>query len=74
MCNEEDIKLIESVVAGVKNEKTVVVRVEDVFISYYHFKCLLNPSAFLNGDVSIQYTSRVTHVSAHTYVVCIINN
>lgn len=69
MCDEEDIKLIESVVAGVKDDKKIVARVEDVFVSYNNFKYLLSPSEFLNGDVSIH--DRETHVFAHMNVVSI---
>ena len=51
ICDKEDDKIIESIRKS--KDKRIVVRIgEDIFINFFIFKCLLNPTAHLYDDVS----------------------
>lgn len=51
-CDEEDDAIIKSI-SGYDDR--VVVRIDDAFVKFCNFKCLLRPSEYLNGDVSTRY-------------------
>ncbi|RCV18671.1 hypothetical protein SETIT_3G321000v2 [Setaria italica] len=49
----QDESIIKSI--GGCREEHVVVRVDDIFVNYKTFKCLLRCNAYVNGDVSTLY-------------------
>lgn len=49
-CDEQDKQIIKSI-GGLGDDRTVV-RVGDAFVTMHNFKCLLERSEYLNGDVS----------------------
>jgi hypothetical protein len=55
ICNEEDNAIIKSI-SGYDDERIVVI-VDDAFVTFDNFKCLLSPSEYLNGDVSTIYNN-----------------
>ncbi|CAN6338798.1 unnamed protein product [Urochloa humidicola] len=64
-CHEEDDAIIESVNGS--QDEHIVVRIEDAFVTYYNFKCLLNPTRYLNGDVINAYIKLIT---AESHLLC----
>ena len=56
ICNEEDDAIIKSI-SGYDDER-LVVRVDDAFVTFDNFKCLLSPSDYLNGDVNTIYVKK----------------
>ena len=55
ICNAEDDAIIKSI-SGYDDEQVVVI-VDDAFVTFDNFKCLLSPSEYLNGDVSTIYNN-----------------
>jgi hypothetical protein len=53
VCDNEDEAIITSI--GHPAEDHVLVRVDDVFVDYKTFKCLLRRQAYVYGDVSTIY-------------------
>ncbi|CAL4969185.1 unnamed protein product [Urochloa decumbens] len=64
-CDENDEDIIKSF--SDSHDKRVVVRVGDAFVDYFHFKCLLKPSLYLNGDVINAY---IELIKAENHLLC----
>ena len=58
ICNEEDDAIIKSI-SGYDDERVVVI-VDDAFVTFDNFKCLLSPSEYLNGDVNTIYVKKIS--------------
>ncbi|KAF8781286.1 hypothetical protein HU200_000599 [Digitaria exilis] len=58
-CDEQDKQIIKSI-GGLGDDRTVV-RVGDAFVTMHNFKCLLERSEYLNGDVFIPINIERTH-------------
>jgi len=65
ICDKADMAIIRSVADS--NEKRTVVLIDNQPIKFYSFKCLLNPSAQIDGEVSRQYQIFKIHV-LHMYL------
>ena len=73
ICNEEDDAIIKSI-SGYDDER-LVVRVDDTFVTFESFKCLLSPYEYLNGDVSIIYVKKFSVCCyTHLYFCMVILN
>ncbi|CAL4916489.1 unnamed protein product [Urochloa decumbens] len=64
-CDENDEGIIKSFSGS--HDKRIVVRVGDAFVDYFHFKCLLKPSLYLNGDVINAY---IQLIKAENHLLC----
>ena len=58
ICDEEDDAIIKSISCHDDDDR-VVVRVDDAFVTFYNFKCLLSPYGYLNRDVSTIYVKKI---------------
>jgi len=38
----------------------LIVRIDDAFVTFDNFKCLLSPSEYLNGDVNTIYVKKIS--------------
>ena len=50
ICDEEDLNVIEQIRDS--TDGRTVVKVDGHVIDFYSFKCLLNPNAYLDGEVN----------------------
>uniref|UniRef100_K3YCB5 Ubiquitin-like protease family profile domain-containing protein n=1 Tax=Setaria italica TaxID=4555 RepID=K3YCB5_SETIT len=64
-CDEEDESIIKSI--GGCREEHVVVRVDDIFINFETFKCLLRRNAYVNGYVINAY---INLIRAEKHLLC----
>jgi len=60
ICDEEDTAIIESITNS--DDKRIVVRVGDSFVSFFHFKCLLSSTDQIYDDVSSIILTYITKV------------
>ena len=71
ICNEEDDAIIKSISCCNDGDR-LIVRIDDAFVTFDNFKCLLSPSEYLDGDVNTIYIKKILYT--HLYFCMVILN
>ena len=68
ICDEEDDAIIKSISCCNDGDR-LIVRIDDAFVTFDNFKCLLSPSEYLNGDVNTIYIKKFLYTNLYFCMV-----